>query len=113
MFPEIDEMRRGVPSNTETLGAEQRFSRRDGASLPVRAGDVQNGIARVRLADLREQGLRPLEAEPEASGGTREQVVERRGVLPQGVVHPVADGLPLMWRRSWLTVCLSSRRCTT
>ena len=109
----IHEMRRRVARDAQPLRAQQRVRGGHGASLSVRAGDVQHRIREVRLPQLGEQGSRALQTKLERASRSREEIVERRRVAGQGDVHPVADGLPLMCRNSWLRVRLRSLRCTT
>ena len=112
-LPEINQMRGRVLRDLEALRAQHRLRRGDGASLAIGAGNVQHRVREVRIAQCGEQRSRPLETELEDTGRAREQVVHRLRVAGQGDVHPVADGLPLMWRSNWLMVCLRSLRCTT
>ena len=71
----------------------------------------------MRIAEVREEGARPLEAEPDGSRRPAEEVVERVLVggarVAQGDAQPEAAGFPVMWRTSRPMVSFSSRRCTT
>ena len=125
-FAKVHQMRRRVRRHTESFRREESGHRRDAASLPVRAGDVDRRIASLRIAERGEQRRRALESELERAGRPREQEGERVAVVgelrsggrrgqrrAQGDVHPVAAGRPDMWRSSWLTVRLRFRRCVT
>src|SRR5688500_16364459 len=70
-------MRRRVQPDTLSRTPQHALQLRSDRAFAVRAADVNDAVAAVRVAGVRQQPLRPLEAPADAAGEAREQLVEQ------------------------------------
>src|SRR5204863_9176583 len=70
---EMIQMRRGVQAGAQTRRAQRGLGKRAGRPLPVRAGDVQDRRAPLRIAEQSAGFLHSLEPELDPEVAAREQ----------------------------------------
>ena len=92
----IDQVRRSVFPDLESLGTEQSFARCDDAALTIRSSNVNRREPAVGGADFGEKSFGAVKTWFYAAGGAGEKCLDRLAIRRQDVVHPAEAGLPLI-----------------